>query len=371
MNKKKKSLREKQNTKKRNTASQIIRIRLLLTLGLFVILSIALFWLSVFVFKSFNWTGTEPLYNFAVWMYTRLFLFSLLYFGLGFIGIFLFYLKKLFNYLEKIVEATAHLYESDDYIIVFPREMKDLELRMNQIKLNIQNNAQVAKEAEQRKNDLVVYLAHDLKTPLTSVIGYLTLLKDEPLISQEVREKYLSIALTKSESLETLINEFFEITRLNFSNMVLERSEINLTRMLEQLIYEFNPLLLDKNLTCHLTCPPDLMIECDPEKIQRVFDNLLKNAVNYSFIESSIQIIVLPDQDRLTIEFINEGNPIPEDKLTRIFEAFYRLDPARGTKQGGSGLGLAISKEILELHGGSIKAYSEDRKITFALTLPL
>lgn len=362
----KKNVREKQTT-----TSRIILIRLLVTLGLFVILSIVFFWVSVFIVRSLNWTGSEPFYKFAFWMYTRLFLFSLLYFGLGFIGIFLFYLRKLFNYLEKIVDATAHLHASDEFTIVFPREMKDLELRMNQIKLDIRNNAQVAKEAEQRKNDLVVYLAHDLKTPLTSVIGYLTLLKDKPFIEQEVREKYLSIALTKSESLETLINEFFEITRFNFSNMVLELSKINLTRMLEQLIYEFNPLLIDKKLTCTLTCPPDLMVECDPEKIQRVFDNLLKNAINYSFIESPIQIVILPDQDALTIQFINEGNPIPEDKLSRIFEAFYRLDPARATKQGGSGLGLAISKEILELHDGSIKAYSEDHKITFELTLPL
>lgn len=359
------------NKENQNTTTQIILIRLLVTLSLFVILSIGLFWVAIFIFKSFTWTGSEPLYKFAVWMYTRLFIFSLLYFGLGFITIFLFYLRKLFDYLEKIVDATAHLHELDDHTIVFPREMKDLELRMNQIKLDIRNNIQIAKEAEQRKNDLVVYLAHDLKTPLTSVIGYLTLLHDEKEISLETRNKYLTIALRKSESLETLINEFFEITRFSFSNMVLERSEINLTRMLEQLIYEFNPLFSDKNLTCNLHCPPDLMIECDPEKIQRVFDNLLKNAVNYSYIESTIQIIVSPNQSRLTIQFTNEGTPIPEDKLNRIFEAFYRLDTARTTKQGGAGLGLAISREIIELHNGSIEAYNQNNKITFELTLPL
>lgn len=115
-----------------------------------------------------------------------------------------------------------------------------------------EKNAAIAKKAEKRKNDLIVYLAHDLKTPLSSVIGYLNLLKDEQQISDELREKYLSISLDKAERLEDLINEFFEITRFNLSNITLEYRMINLTRMLEQLVYEFKPMLAEKNLTCSM-----------------------------------------------------------------------------------------------------------------------
>mgnify|MGYP001240331856 FL=1 len=132
-----------------------------------------------------------------------------------------------------------------------------------------------------------MYLAHDLKTPLSSVIGYLNLLRDEKQISEELREKYLNISLDKAERLEELINEFFEITRFNLSNITLVYSKINLTMMLEQLGHEFKPMLAGKNLKCEFDVQPDMMLSCDANKLQRVFDNVLRNAVinawNYCF----------------------------------------------------------------------------------------
>ena len=210
-----------------------------------------------------------------------------------------------------------------------------------------------------------------MKTPLTSVIGYLTLLRDENKISEELREKYLSISLEKAEHLEDLINEFFEITRFNLSNITLEYSRVNLTRMLEQLIYEFKPMLLEKNLKCELEIAPDTMIKCDVNKMQRVFDNLMRNAVNYSFDDSTIHIAVKQNGENLCIQFTNCGNTIPKEKLVRIFEQFYRLDVARSSRSGGAGLGLAVAKEIVELHNGTITAKSENEQIEFTVTLPL
>jgi two-component system sensor histidine kinase VanS len=177
--------------------------------------------------------------------------------------------------------------------------------------------------------------------------------------------------LEKAERLEDLINEFFEITRFNLSNLTLELSRINLTRMLEQLTYEFKPMLEDKGLECKLVSSPDITIKCDVNKLQRVFDNLLRNAVNYSFEDSTIEINVLPQNDEVKIIFTNRGNTIPAEKLNRIFEQFYRLDTARTTKQGGAGLGLAIAKEIIELHHGTITAVSENEIITFEVILPV
>lgn len=280
-------------------------------------------------------------------------------------------LKKVVNYVYELQAATGKLFDkSVDYIELSP-ELSEIAININRLKQESEDNARLAKENEQRKNDLIMYLAHDLKTPLSSVIGYLTLLRDETQISKELQTKYLSIALDKAERLEDLINEFFEITRFNLSNITLQYSKINLKRLLEQLVYEFKPLLKEKNLTCNLKIKEDITLQCDANKIQRVFDNLLRNAVIYSFNDTEILINVEVQEKDAMIIFQNHGNTIPEEKLERIFEQFYRLDGARSTSSGGAGLGLAIAKQIIELHKGTILAESEDEKIIFTVTLPL
>lgn len=282
-----------------------------------------------------------------------------------------YFISKPLRYLDEVVAATEKLVFPTSEPIILSDAMSYIENELNRVREKALNNARVAKEAEQRKNDLVVYLAHDLKTPLTSVIGYLTLLHDEGQISEELREKYLSISLDKAEHLEDLINEFFEITRFNLSNITLEYSRVNLTRMLEQLTYEFKPMLLEKYLKCVLEIAPDTMIKCDVNKMQRVFDNLLRNAVNYSFDNNTIHIVATQNENNISIKLINRGNTIPQEKLERIFEQFYRLDTARSSKSGGAGLGLAIAKEIVELHHGTITARSENEVIEFEVTIPL
>ena len=223
------------------------------------------------------------------------------------------------------------------------------------------------KKMSSGKNDLIMYLAHDLKTPLSSVIGYLTLLRDESQISKELREKYLSITLGKAERLEDLINEFFEITRFNIYDITLQYTKINLTRLLEQLVYEFKPMLKSKNLQCNLCVDDDIMLRCDADKIQRVFDNLLRNAVIYSFENTDITISAQCQEDTVSIIFCNHGDTLPEEKLNRIFEQFYRLDAARSTSSGGAGLGLAIAKQIVELHNGTIVAESQEDQNKFSI----
>ena len=281
-------------------------------------------------------------------------------------------LKKVVNYVYELQAATGKLFDkSVDYIELSP-ELSEIAININRLKQEAENNARLAQENEQRKNDLIMYLAHDLKTPLSSVIGYLTLLHDdEQQISQELREKYLSISLDKAERLEDLINEFFEITRFNLSNITLQYSNINLTRLLEQLIYEFKPILKEKNLKCTLNSTSDIMLHCDANKIQRVFDNLLRNAVIYSYTDTEVAITTELQENTIVITFENFGNPIAEEKLKLIFEQFYRVDTSRNTTSGGAGLGLAIAKHIVELHKGTIVAHGKDECIKFIVTLPL
>lgn len=284
------------------------------------------------------------------------------------IRIYLISFTKYFNEINRGIDA---LIDGNSGDVVLSPELSVIEKKINSIKHTLVQRQLEAEFAEQRKNDLVVYLAHDLKTPLTSVIGYLNLLRDENQISEVLREKYLSISLEKAERLEDLINEFFEITRFNLSNITLEYSRVNLTRMLEQLTYEFKPMLLEKDLKCILNIAPDIQIKCDVGKIQRVFDNFLRNAVNYSFDGGTIYIVIVQNEKNISIKFTNQGNTIPKEKLERIFEQFYRLDTARSSKNGGAGLGLAIAKEIVELHGGTINARSENEEIEFEVILPL
>lgn len=284
--------------------------------------------------------------------------------------IFRFYLNFFTKYFEEVNRGIDTLVNESEEDVALAPELASTEKKINSIRHTLANRKLDAELANQRKDDLVMYLAHDLKTPLSSVIGYLTLLKDENMISEEVREKYLSIALNKAERLEDLINEFFEITRFNLSNISLEYGKINLTRMLEQLAFEFKPMLADKNITCDIDAEADIMLSCDADKLQRVFDNILRNAVNYSYENTNIKILLKSDTDRVFISFSNEGNTIPSEKLERIFEQFYRLDMARNSGNGGAGLGLAIAKHIVELHKGTITAKSADGITCFEVMLP-
>lgn len=365
MNRKMKSLSGRDIT--RTIFTRFFVTLMVFTLGLFLFI-----WLGILFFSSFTWYGTESIYRFILRPISENFPLSVLVSWLvGFFVIFLFSWRKMLGYIDAVAGASEMLTSQNEDPIRLPPELKRVEDYMNRVKLDAVRSARLAKEAEQRKNDLVVYLAHDLKTPLTSVIGYLTLLRDEGQISEELRSKYLSISLDKAQRLEDLINEFFEITRFSLSKLTLEPSRVNLTRMLQQVTFEFGPLFAEKNLTCSLRAPADIEIKCDVDKMERVFDNLLRNAVNYSFPDSEITVSVEQKLGYTYIRFANRGNTIPREKLGRIFEQFYRLDTARSSKTGGAGLGLAIAKEIMELHGGAIAAFSENETVEFTVCLPL
>ena len=265
-----------------------------------------------------------------------------------------------------------------DYILsekdaadIFPENYGDIATQMSEIKAQMRSHEQILKEETARKNDLILYLAHDLKTPLASVIGYLNLLRDERHISEDLQERYLSISLEKAERLEDLINEFFDIARFNLTDISLQYSKINLTRLLEQLAYEFKPMLKEKNLTCNLQIPDDLMLRCDANKIQRAFDNLLRNAVIYSYPDTEIAIKASQEVSMVLVEVVSHGDPIPERQQKLIFEKFFRLDSSRSTKTGGAGLGLAIAKEIVDAHGGSISVKSDEQQTVFTVSLPV
>lgn len=287
-----------------------------------------------------------------------------------FFVIFRIYLNWFTKYFVEINKGIDALITEDAGEVVLSAELATTERKINAIKRTLEKRKQEAQFADQQKNDLIVYLAHDLKTPLTTVIGYLTLLRDEPEMSIESRAKYASIALDKAERLEALINEFFDITRFSLTQMKLEEETINLTRMLEQIEHELHPILSEKALSVDMQLAPEVTILCDPDKLRRVFDNLFRNAVTYSYCESCIEVSLLREGDRAIVRIVNQGKTIPPDKLDRLFDQFYRLDASRSTTTGSAGLGLAIAREIIALHNGDITAQSENEHIAFTVSLP-
>lgn len=269
------------------------------------------------------------------------------------------------TYMSNEVDANA----------VFPLSHAEISTQIVELKSAMNRQTQTMKEEINKKNDLITYLAHDLKTPLTSIIGYLSLLEEAPDMPESQKEKYIGITLDKSLRLEKLINEFFEVTRYNFQDIILEKETIDLSYMLVQITDEFYPLLSAHGNHGELQVEEHLSVYGDSMKLARVFNNILKNAIAYSYADTPIKIWAgkKPEngEEKILICFMNHGKTIPAERLDSLFEKFYRLDSARASNTGGAGLGLAIAKEIVSLHGGSISAESQDELTTFQVILPV
>lgn len=278
--------------------------------------------------------------------------------------------------VRKSITATSvmlhdFMIEEKGNIDIFPKEYAEISAQMSEIKSTMQRHEQMLKEEASRKNDLIAYLAHDLKTPLTSVIGYLALLDEAQDMPIEQKTKYVNIALSKALRLEKLINEFFDITRYNLQQIDLEKESINLCHMLVQMTDEFYPLLNAHGNQTEVCVDEDVTVYRDSMKLARVFNNILKNAIYYSYPDTIIKIWAESTDTDVWIYFCNKGKTIPAGKLNSIFEKFFRMDEARSTNTGGAGLGLAIAKEIITLHGGKITAESENESTTFRISLPV
>ena len=252
-----------------------------------------------------------------------------------------------------------------------PSELLEFSRKLKEFKESLKENEKARQLAEQQKNDLVVYLAHDLKTPLTSVVGYLTLLEEAPELPAEQRAKYIGIALDKAYRLEQLINEFFDITRMNYQTLPAYKMPVNLTILLVQIINEFFPMMEEKNITVRQEVEPELMVSADADKLARVFDNLFRNAVNYSHSGTEIVCNARKGNGCILVNIKNQGDPVSPEKLQHIFDKFYRLDSSRQSSTGGAGLGLAIAKQIVELHDGTIEAVCNDGIMEFRIVLPV
>ena len=279
---------------------------------------------------------------------------------------FMSWFTKYFTSINKGIDA---LLVEDDNKILLPPEMAATEDTLNTVKDTLRQRKRAANEAEKRKNDLITYLAHDIHTPLTSVIGYLSLLKEAD-VPKETADEYVQIALDKSLRLEKLINEFFEITRYNLQEITLDKRDTDIYYMLLQLTDEFYPVFKQHGNSIELNADENLSGRVDAEKLARVFSNILRNAVSYGYAGTPVTINAARDGGVIVISVSSHGKTIPKAKLGALFEKFFRADDARATNTGGAGLGLAVAKQIVTLHGGTISAESEDEVTTFTVRIP-
>lgn len=274
---------------------------------------------------------------------------------------------RYFGEINRGIESL--LTDGGDPVSLSP-EMLPFERKLNAVKRTLEARKEEAAQAERRKDELVLYLAHDIRTPLTSVIGYLSLLEEEPEAPPEQRAKRVRIALEKAYRLEAMINEFFEITRYNAQQIALSQEPVDLYYLLVQLIDELSPVFAARGNAVALELDENLTVRGDAEKLARVFGNLLKNAAAYSDPGTVITVSGGAAEGDAVLRFRNRGPDIPPEKLEAMFDKFCRLDQARSSGTGGTGLGLAIAREIVSLHGGAIRALSRDHTVTFVVRLP-
>ena len=355
--------------KKSLTANLLKKIAV--TIGISIITFIILFVYSYEVYHQYVWQEYDLVYQLAQLIKDTLPAISISLIALDTIIIFWLRYRESLQYIEKMLEAGKILVEDSERLISLPFELKEIEDQMNQIKKDSLKNRAAIKQAEKQRNDLLLYLAHDLKTPLTSIIGYLDLLKSQTNLSLEEKSNYTKIAYDKSLRLEELIEEFFLIAKYNLSDITLDKQQVNLSIMLAQISYEFMPLYREKNLECVNEIEDNLIVSIDINQFERVFDNLIRNAINYSDKDSKINISAKKENDHIIIKLSNSVNFVDKNKLNHIFEPFVRLDESRSSKTGGSGLGLAITKKIIELHHGTIRADLNNKLIIFTVKLPL
>ena len=295
-------------------------------------------------------------------------------FGIGIFTVtFLLLQEKSMRYISRISDAMQSISQGDLNITVDIEgddEFSVMAASLNKMVGDLRSLMDKEREAERTKNELITNIAHDLRTPLTSIIGYLELLSGETKLDLEVQKKYIGIAYVKTKRLEKLIEDLFGFTKLNYGKISMHVSRVDVVKLLSQLLEEFYPSFVDKNLSYELQSNvPAQVISADGNLLARLFDNLINNAIKYGADGKRILVKVHGNEELVTIQVINYGYVIPEEELPLIFNKFYRVEQSRSTYTGGTGLGLAIAKNIVDMHGGTIDVSSDLTGTVFSVKL--
>lgn len=294
--------------------------------------------------------------------------------GIGIFSIsFLLLQRKSIKYIGKIAAAIQNISEGDlntRIDVEGDDEFAMIASNLNRMEEDIRDLMDKEREAERTKNELITNVAHDLRTPLTSIIGYLELLSNGVSLSPEMQKKYIDIVYIKAKRLEKLIEDLFGFTRMNCGKISMNVGKVDIIKLLGQLLEEFYPSFADRDLTYELTSNvPALVISADGNLLARLFDNLINNAIKYGAEGKKVLVKVNAEENVVTVSVTNYGYVIPEEELPLIFNKFYRVEHSRSTTTGGTGLGLAIAKSIVDMHGGTISVTSDLNGTVFTVRL--
>jgi len=273
-----------------------------------------------------------------------------------------------------VISSAVNQIAGGNLDVFIPVSSKDeigrLAADVSRMAAQLKKSIEEERRAEQLKNDLITSVSHDLRTPLTSILGFLELIDSDNYEDEVALRHYVSIVHEKAKSLKALIDDLFEFTKMTDSAFKLDKREVNVGRMLEQLAEEFVPILKAAEMEYRLSLPDvKVTVDADPSLLVRVFENIMSNSVRYGAGGKFVDIELHHPPGWAVVKIANYGPPIPETELGRIFERFVRLEGSRSRSTGGAGLGLAIAKRIVDLHGGSIRAYNEDRRTVFEVAL--
>lgn len=277
------------------------------------------------------------------------------------------------RYLGRISDAVQSISQGNlntEVDVTGDDEFSAMAANLNKMSSDIRKLMDKEREAERTKNELITNVAHDLRTPLTSIIGYLELLAGNTQIPQEMQHKYIEIAYSKSRRLEKLIEDLFGFTKLNYGKIAMNIGQIDIVKLLEQLLEEAYPNFEEKNLSYDLQSNvPAKIISADGNLLARLFDNLIGNAIKYGADGKRVLVKIHGEEDTVTVSVTNFGRVIPADELPLLFNKFYRVEQSRSATTGGTGLGLAIAKEIVDMHGGTIRVASDLNGTVFTVKL--
>ena len=355
------------------------RWRLLINIIISYIITFLIYSSMNIILQSFNILKMTLEMKYFISFVLSLFVFIFIFFDL--MNITLRYLGSLSEAIQEVTNGDYDIdvpIKYDDElgllaanINALAKTLKDKEIEGAILKENERLAYDAERNAEKQKNDLITNVAHDLRTPLTTIVGYLELIKSNDQLTMQQIQKYSTVAYEKSKRLQSMMDDLFDFTRLDQENVKIHMRTINISELVLQIVDEFYPTFQEHRLTPIVeVSQPNLFIQGDGQLIARVFDNLLSNAIKYGADNKEIKIEVLNDEQTVTVKIMNYGEPIAKEDLPYIFDKFYRSDSSRSSSTGGTGLGLAIAKNIIDIHNGKIFATSHKDKTTFVVTLP-